>query len=110
MDDDLSPYLNYNYGNSDGIRASQLKNQMSISQPDPMQSSMSTGAASLAMGMNPATAGIMVGGQFLSQYLAQKAADERHKRELLSQAAVQHGQGEQHAIDSMMSAYKSALL
>lgn len=59
---------------------------------------------------NPISAGIMVGGSFLQQYMAQRAADERAKRQMEMQAKAQHGASEQNQYGMLMDAYKSALL
>lgn len=71
---------------------------------------LGTSAAAGGVMGGPVGAGIMVGGQFLTNLIAQRAADERHKRELEAQAAERHGQQEQNAYSNLMSAYKAALL
>lgn len=61
-----------------------------------------------AMG-GPAGAAIQVGGQILSQYMAQKAADERARRQQLAQVAQEHSAGEMRAIGYLQDSLKGAL-
>lgn len=82
--------------------------QSSYQQPG-AESVLTSGAAAAPFMSTPAGAGIMVGSQFLSQYLAQKAADERARREREAQIAQQHGQSEQKGFDTLMQAYRGAL-
>ena len=78
---------------------------------DPAASSVGTAgsAAALPFMATPAGAGVVVGSQFLSQYLAQKAADARQKRERAAQIAQEHGQAEQRGFDQLINVYKGAL-
>lgn len=65
-----------------------------------------TGAAALPFMMTPAGAAVAVGSQFASQLLAQKAADERAKREQSVQIAQQHGAGEQRGFENLINVYR----
>ena len=60
--------------------------------------------------MGPAAAGVMVGGQFLANYLQQRAQEEENRKKALMEAAQNQGQQEQSAFQKMMSAYQGALL
>lgn len=71
--------------------------------------SLMTGAATVPFMSTPAGAAVMVGSQFLTQYLAQKAADERAKRDRAVQIAQQHGQDEQKGFDQLINVYRGAL-
>ncbi len=71
--------------------------------------SIAPAASGMALS-NPAAAGIMMGGQFLSNLIAQKAADERNRRELMADAAKSHSASESNAMGNMMNAYRAALL
>lgn len=66
------------------------------------------GAAAAALG-GPAVAGITVGGQILSNYLSQKAQDERAKRERAAQIEANYGQDQQNAFNQIMNNYARAL-
>ena len=66
-----------------------------------------SGATGMAMG-GPAAAGIMVGGQLASQYLAQKAADERARRERAAQIEQNYGQDQQRALGQIQQAMMGA--
>lgn len=65
-------------------------------------------ASGAAMG-GPAGAGIAVGGQLLSGYLAQKAADERQRRENSVKIAENQTAGETNAFKFLDNVYKGAL-
>lgn len=71
--------------------------------------STGTAAATGAAAGGPAGAAIMVGGQFLTNYLAAKAAEERQKRDMAMKNQEQYGQNQNAAIGNMMSAYARAL-
>lgn len=77
-------------------------------QPDAMGSS-SGGAYAGSGGMDPMTAGMMVGGSFLSNYLAQRAQEEENRKKMMVDAAKTQGQQEQGALGQLMSAYRAAL-
>lgn len=62
-----------------------------------------------AMAGGPAGAAVAVGGSLLSQYIAQKAADERAKREMTSQAYQKQASDEQNIINSIMGSNARAL-
>ena len=66
-------------------------------------------AAALPFMATPAGAAAVVGSQFLSQYLAQKAADERARRERSAQIAQEHGAAEQRGFDQLINVYRGAL-
>lgn len=67
-----------------------------------------SGGAGMAMG-GPAAAGIAVGGQFLSNYLSQKAADERAKRDRAAQIEQNYTQNQNQGFNTMMEAFRGAL-
>lgn len=73
-------------------------------------SGVGVGVGAGAAGMSsPAAAGIMAGGQFLSNYLAQKAADERARRDRAAQIEQQYAQNQNQGFDTMMKAFGGAL-
>ena len=53
--------------------------------------------------MGPEGAAIAAGGSFLTQYMANQAANEREKRKLISEAYQNQSRNEQNAINSIMS-------
>lgn len=55
-------------------------------------------------------AGIGVAGSFLSNYLAQRAAQEEKKKELQIRGIEQHTEGQNQAMNNLMGAYRAALL
>jgi hypothetical protein len=57
----------------------------------------------------PAGAAALIGSQFLMNYMAQRAADERAKREREMQIAQQHGSQEQQGLENLINVYRSAL-
>mgnify|MGYP007071037857 CR=1 FL=1 len=59
--------------------------------------------------MDPMTAGIAVGGNFLTQYMAMKAAEEQKKKDREVQIAQQYGQDQNAAFQNLMQVYRSAL-
>lgn len=73
------------------------------------QTASMASTAALPFMATPAGAAVAVGSQFLSQYLAQKAADERAKRQRAAEIAQQHSQGEQRGIDQLINVYRGAL-
>lgn len=72
------------------------------------QSMVSEGAQGAAMG-GPAGAAMAVGGSFLSNYLAQKAADERAKRDRAAQIEQNYAQNQNQGFDTMMRTAQGAL-
>ena len=56
-----------------------------------------------------ASAGITMGGALLSSYLAQKAADERARRDRSVQIAQNQADGEQNSMKFLDSVYRGAL-
>lgn len=88
-------YLDYRYGASD------------VPQFDAAQAP--AGAAGGFALSNPMAAGISVGGAFLSNYLAQRAADERARRDREVQIAQNQAEGEQNAFRFLDNVYKGAL-
>lgn len=64
------------------------------------------GAAALPFMATPAGAAVVVGSQFLSNYLAQDAADKRAAKERRMQIAQQQGAGEQRGLENLMNAYR----
>lgn len=73
-----------------------------------MEDAAISGGTGAALG-GPAAAGIMVGGQFLTNYMAQKAADERAKRDRAVQIEQQYGQDQANAFQQLMKTYQGAL-
>ncbi|KHD88837.1 MAG: hypothetical protein OM95_06895 [Bdellovibrio sp. ArHS] len=72
------------------------------------EAAAASGAGAAGMS-SPAAAGIMAGGQFLSNYLAQKAADERARRDRAAQIEQQYAQNQNQGFDTMMKAFGGAL-
>lgn len=66
------------------------------------------GASGAAMG-GPMGAAIGAGGSFLTQYIAQRAADERAKRAAIGQAYQNQASNEQNIINSIMATNARAL-
>lgn len=91
-----------------GAEANQNIESMKFdSSPDVSQAATS-GAAAGAMG-GAASAGITMGGALLSSYLAQKAADERARRDRSVQIAQNQADGEQNSMKFLDSVYRGAL-
>ena len=68
-----------------------------------------TAAVTGAATMNPYAAAVSGLAALVGQGMANKAANERHRRDVLSNAAQSQGQGEQNAYSNLMNAYKSLL-
>lgn len=68
-----------------------------------------TGAATGAMMGGPAGAAIGAGGAFLTSYLAQRAADERARRDRAAQIENQYAQNQNQGFNTMMDAFRGAL-
>lgn len=66
------------------------------------------GASGAAMG-GPAGAAIGAGGAFLTQYIAQRAADERAKRQAIGQAYAKQASDEQGIYNTIMANNTRAL-
>ena len=75
----------------------------------PATAGAASGAGGAAAMSNPAAAGIMMGGSFLSNYLAQKAQDEREKRNREMQIEQNYAQNQNQGFDTMMKAFGGAL-
>jgi len=56
------------------------------------------------------SAGIGVAGSFLANYMAQKAAEEKQKKQNLVQIEQQYGQSQNQGLESLMNTYRTALL
>ena len=67
------------------------------------------GAGLAASGGNPYVAGAMIAGSFLSNYLAQKAADERQKKELAMRTQENYANDQSKALDTQLAAWRGAL-
>lgn len=67
------------------------------------------GAATGASMGGPVGAAIGAGGSFLTQYIAQRAADERAKRAAIGQAYQNQASNEQNIINSIMATNARAL-
>jgi len=74
-----------------------------------MEQSAGVGAAGAAASGNPYMAAASIGGQFLSQYLAAKAAQERQKQALAMKAEENYSNDQNNAFKSLMGTYRSAL-
>jgi hypothetical protein len=104
-----------NYGSSiepsESFKASIPQNQVQAPQGgagvDPAQ--VGTSALGGAAVGGPAGAAVAAGGSLLSQYIAQKAADERAKREGIGQAYAKQASDEQNIINSIMATNARAL-
>lgn len=125
-----SPYLKYKTQDDmpDMYQAPQLpqvqKTEQSLAPEMPVQQSAQiqskpqsgvdagqvagAGLSGAAVG-GPAGAAVDVGGSLLSQYIAQKAADERAKREMTAQAYQKQASDEQNIINSIMGSNARAL-
>jgi len=57
-------------------------------------------------GMDPMSAGVQAGGQFLAQYMAQRAAEEENKKRLLIEAALAEGKAAQSGADMTRQAFR----
>lgn len=68
-----------------------------------------TAGASLPFMMTPAGAAVSVGATLASQYMAQKAADERAKRQREMEIAQNLGHQEQGALQNMVANIRGAL-
>lgn len=62
-----------------------------------------------SMSPEVASAGINVGGQFLTSYLAQRAAEEENRKKALMEAAQYQDKGVQGAFQTMMDGWKTSL-
>ena len=94
----------------------QPEDSISFASSSPAMSSSAPAAADIggaatsgAMAGGPAGAALMAGGSFLSNYLAQKAADERAKRDRAMQIEQQYAQNQNQGFDTMMKAWGGAL-
>lgn len=90
-------YLDYRYSASD------------VPKFEAAQAPAAAGAGGLLALSSPAAAGISVAGSFLSNYLAQRAADERARRDREAQIAQNQAEGEQNAFRFLDNVYKGAL-
>lgn len=77
--------------------------------PDAGQTITKKAAETLPFMSTPQGAAVAIGGQALMQYAAQKAADERARREREAQIAQEHGGQEQQAFSNLMNVYRGAL-
>ena len=67
-------------------------------------------AASQAAGLSsPAGAAMNVGGQFLMQYMAQKARENEAKKQAALGASQQYTQDQMSILNNLMNSYKTAL-
>lgn len=57
----------------------------------------------------PVGAGVAVGGRFLENYLAQKAAEEKERRQQAAMNAQSYAQNQQQGFDTLMRTYGGAL-
>lgn len=116
-----SYYLDSKYGggyqspsqNSNYLGAGNLSQD--VGSPE-VGGAMVGGGASAAAMSNPYTAALMIGGSFLTNYMAQKAQEREKAREREMQARLAEGQAsansgqmQQHALDSLMNNYRAAL-
>lgn len=61
-------------------------------------------------GMDPMSAGIGVGGQFLTEYMRARAEEEDAKRKAEAAAIQGYGNDQQAALGRLMGMYRSALM
>lgn len=104
-----APEESYLYSSSSEMSPSPAQNSLG---GDDMASSLGSGAASGGAGFmmgGPAGAAVSVGGQFLTNYMAQKAADERQRRQNAVQIANDYAQNQNKGFDTMMRAWGGAL-
>jgi hypothetical protein len=94
-----SPYMSQN---------ASISPQVSQGFPSKDAASLAGTAGAGALAGGPAGAGIMVGCQLASKYLAQKAADERAKRERSAQIEQNYGQDQQRSLGQMQQALMGA--
>lgn len=85
-----------------------MSNQLAA-QAGPNAASLATAAGTGALAGGPLGAGIMVGGQFLSQYLGQKAAAEQAKRQRAVDIEREYTKNMGDALSQKLSAFRSAL-
>lgn len=74
-----------------------------------VSSAAAPATASAMAGGDPTMAAIQASGSLLSGYMAQKAADERAKRQAKVDIAQQQAQGETNALRFLDNVYKGAL-
>lgn len=74
-----------------------------------LASSAAPATASAMSGGDPTMAAIQASGSLLSGYMAQKAADERAKRQAKVDIAQQQAQGETNALRFLDNVYRGAL-
>jgi len=67
------------------------------------------GAGLAASGGNPYVAGAMIAGSFLSNYLAQKAADERQRKDLLMKSQENYANDQRQGLNTQLAAWRGAL-
>lgn len=88
------------------------KNMMNSS-PSAAETTAKTGQtaamAATPFMLTPQGAAVGVGSQLVMGYLAQKAADERAKRERAALIAQQHGEQEQQGFNKLIDVYRGAL-
>ena len=73
----------------------------SMAQPSSSANPAQAAATGAAMG-GPSGAAIAVGGQFLMQHMAQRAAEEEARKQRAVQIEAQYGQDQNKGFDSMM--------
>lgn len=56
--------------------------------------------------MDPMSAAVQAGGQFLAQYMAQRAAEEENRKKLMAAAALAQGQAAQSGADMTRQAFR----
>lgn len=106
-----APEDSYLYSSSEEMspQTSYLGGADMSSSSAPSAASAGSAAASGAMMGGPVGAGVAVGGQFLMNYMAQKAADERARRDRAVQIENQYAQNQNKGFDTMMNAFRGAL-
>lgn len=67
------------------------------------------GAGAAAATGNPYVAGAAIAGNFLTSYLAAKAADERQRRDMAMQNEKEYSNNQNSALSAMMSSQSRAL-
>jgi len=115
--DNRSGYLGAQFGEGDPEDSMNFNYDSNVdyaSQQPQQAPSSNAGSTTAAAGAGfaaggPAGAAISVGGQFLTQYLAAKAAEERQKRDMAMKNQQDYAQNQNSAFGNEMSAYARAL-
>lgn len=107
----MPSYYDHLYGSnySDDLDSGYGANAYSSASSAPKSSPMASSAMAAPFMATPAGAGVAVGGAFLTQYLAQKAQDERDRRNRESQNIQSYAQNQDKGLDTLNNVWRSAL-